>query len=524
MLKSTKPTIVSIIFYEALFLFSGFFQTLGQQFLYYQGAATGLSLLTNTAMYMGMAAVGFFLLPKWLRRRKSINDRIGELEVNMATATGKNYQLLPEEAEEDNYTDIDGSILTQNDNDVKSAPKEVVNYKMIIAASFLDVIANFALTIGFFYVGSGMYQVIYSSVVIWCAILSFFFLGRKISLLQSASIVGVSIGLALSALGINQSTSDPSSDHVSSMMFGMILTSFSTFGYACVYVVSDQILTAHTPDSRPPSPEKIYVYRYASIKFVFAEMSTRRSQNSLEGNTSLSFSEQREYDSLYRDSDELSQFILKGINYAADSAVDLEQADEEEEVQQLDETVRNMIDIENKLALQKDVLERIQVRVNAGRKFDDVVIIYEQECEKAFRDYSHSSEEDKYFKNENYNDFRQKIWEVKHENEPMPPMNQNEDDDLVVGPQKESLHCPITTLLLDNPVTSELCKHTFSKDAIMQLMSRNGNVISCPIPGCDKQIMEHNLKENKRLVRKVVEHVKMMENEMDDIEYTNIDD
>jgi len=29
----------------------------------------------------------------------------------------------------------------------------------------------------------------------------------------------------------------------------------------------------------------------------------------------------------------------------------------------------------------------------------------------------------------------------------------NEDDDLVVGPQKESLHCPITTLPLENPVT-----------------------------------------------------------------------
>ncbi|CAI2191482.1 1094_t:CDS:2 [Funneliformis geosporum] len=247
-------------------------------------------------------------------------------------------------------------------------------------------------------------------------------------------------------------------------------------------------------------------------------MSARNSQNSLEGNTNLSFNEKREYDSLYRDGDELSQFILKGINYAADSAIDLEQADEEEEVQKLDETVRNMIDIEKKLSLRKDVLERIQVRVNAGRKFEDVVIIYEQECEKAFRDYSQVSEEDKYLKNENYNDFRQKIWEVKHENEPMPPFNQNEDDDLVVGPQKESLHCPITTLLLENPVTSDLCKHTFSKDAIMQLMSRNGNVIPCPIPGCDKQIMEHNLKENKRLVRKVVEHVKMMENEMDDIE------
>jgi len=149
--------------------------------------------------------------------------------------------------------------------------KEVVDYKIIFAASCLDVVANFALTIGFFYVGSGMYQVIYSSVVIWCAILSFFFLGRKLSLVQSISIIGVSVGLALSALGINQNTElttppPPSSStgttmphvyHMSSTMFGMILTSFATFGYACVYVVSDQILTARTPNTLPPSPEKV---------------------------------------------------------------------------------------------------------------------------------------------------------------------------------------------------------------------------------------------------------------------------
>jgi hypothetical protein len=35
----------------------------------------------------------------------------------------------------------------------------------------------------------------------------------------------------------------------------------------------------------------------------------------------------------------------------------------------MDESVRNMIDIENKLSARKDVLERIQIRVGNGRKF-----------------------------------------------------------------------------------------------------------------------------------------------------------
>ncbi|PKY46874.1 hypothetical protein RhiirA4_461872 [Rhizophagus irregularis] len=271
MTKQVKPTLVSIILYEALFLLSGFFSTLGQQFLYYQGAATGLSLLTNTATYLGMAAVGFLLLPGWYGSRKNNDD------INMASMT-KDYQLLPGTEEE---TSIDAQNIINTNQ-----PKEVVDHKIIFAAACLDVIANFALTIGFFYVGSGMYQVIYSSVVIWCAILSFFFLGRKISFVQSISIIGVSVGLALSALGINQNkelttppppssstgTTMPHSYHMSNTMFGMLLTSFATFGYACVYVVSDQILTARAPNTLPPSPKKVcfLVGTYGSlISFIY---------------------------------------------------------------------------------------------------------------------------------------------------------------------------------------------------------------------------------------------------------------
>ncbi|GBC05404.1 hypothetical protein RclHR1_06200009 [Rhizophagus clarus] len=256
-------------------------------------------------------------------------------------------------------------------------------------------------------------------------------------------------------------------------------------------------------------------------------MAGRRSSGSLEGNTSLVLSENMEYDNLFRDSETLSQYISKGINYATDAAVDLEEVDEEEKVQKMDESLRNLIDIENKLIAQKDVLERIKIRTNNGRKFDDIVEVYDQECEKAFKDYSQISEEEKYLKNENYEDFRQKIWEVKHQNEPMPSLNQNDDDDIVVGHQKDSLTCPITTLLLENPVTSDLCKHSFSKEAILSLMRQSGDAVCvCPIPGCEKQIMEHNLKENKRLERKVAEEIKKKRksNKIDDIEYTSIDD
>ncbi|CAG8708387.1 9973_t:CDS:2, partial [Racocetra fulgida] len=117
-----------------------------------------------------------------------------------ATEAQKEYQLLPSGDSEDTL---------ENTNDKFSNQKEVVNYYFIIAASF--------------------------------------------------------------ALGISQNQDDQHtipppttatgptilhSFNMSSTMFGMILTSFATFGYACVYVVSDQIFIVRVPNELPPSPEK----------------------------------------------------------------------------------------------------------------------------------------------------------------------------------------------------------------------------------------------------------------------------
>lgn len=45
-----------------------------------------------------------------------------------------------------------------------------------------------------------MYQVIYSSVVIWCALLTWLFMGKSVSGCQWLSIIGTSVGLGISSL------------------------------------------------------------------------------------------------------------------------------------------------------------------------------------------------------------------------------------------------------------------------------------------------------------------------------------
>lgn len=78
-----------------------------------------------------------------------------------------------------------------------------------------------------------MYQVIYSSVVIWCAILTYIFMGRTLTRLQWIAIFGTSAGLALSSFG-NFGINDKEDDEeqgAAKLMLGTIMTMGGTFFY-----------------------------------------------------------------------------------------------------------------------------------------------------------------------------------------------------------------------------------------------------------------------------------------------------
>jgi E3 SUMO-protein ligase NSE2 len=66
----------------------------------------------------------------------------------------------------------------------------------------------------------------------------------------------------------------------------------------------------------------------------------------------------------------------------------------------------------------------------------------------------------------------------------MPPLDPNEEDDIVMGARQVQLRCPLTMDLFEEPVTSKVCKHSFSKKAILQLIQRSPfKSIDCPIAG-----------------------------------------
>ncbi|KAF9538772.1 hypothetical protein EC957_006225 [Mortierella hygrophila] len=137
--------------------------------------------------------------------------------------------------------------------------------------------------------------------------------------------------------------------------------------------------------------------------------------------------------------------------------------------------------------------------------------------------------------NPDLQEFRAKVWEVHHNTSAVPTSgfgNGGEDEDdedmeiMVTGDGNnlQSLKCPLTTQFLEDPVTSAVCKHSFSSAAIRALIRSRPRSV-CPVHGCNRPIALENLQPNKALARKVARQI-MIQDEMSqrpEEEYATVD-
>ncbi|CAO3702012.1 unnamed protein product [Rhizopus stolonifer] len=221
-----------------MFLATGLSSTLGIQWIFYHGAATGDSYLTQLAQFVGMIFVGL-LIPTLKKKKEKQYNRIPQQENDAIPMSFVNTH-------EDGSNYIEGPI----------------QHASVIKLAILDVLANSCVTLGFSIIGSGMYQVIYSSVVIWCAILTFLIMNKRLSTLQWIAIFGTSAGLALSSLDSMSDSREEAKTGI--LMFGTLMTLGGTFFYSCAYVYSDFIMSKQVP---PPLPARVCCYAgmYASL-------------------------------------------------------------------------------------------------------------------------------------------------------------------------------------------------------------------------------------------------------------------
>ncbi|KAI9490462.1 zinc-finger of the MIZ type in Nse subunit-domain-containing protein [Zychaea mexicana] len=137
----------------------------------------------------------------------------------------------------------------------------------------------------------------------------------------------------------------------------------------------------------------------------------------------------------------------------------------------------------------------------------DVLDAYQKQWTRENAKYQILSAKKKYKTHDYYQTFRQEVWEVNHRDEQIPDSDDGEDDDddddIAVNAVKQAVKCPITQTYLENPVTSRVCKHTYSKHAIMELIRKHRGRVACPIPGCRTMLNHQNLQDDTLAERRV---------------------
>ncbi|KAI1163998.1 zinc-finger of the MIZ type in Nse subunit-domain-containing protein [Nemania serpens] len=157
---------------------------------------------------------------------------------------------------------------------------------------------------------------------------------------------------------------------------------------------------------------------------------------------------------------------------------------------------------------------------NARHELQGPLRIWKNEQEKAAADYATRSLEQRYAVNNDYIGFKRLWWDAAHgvDGKPLPDASRwftgnhaggsddegDEEEDLVIAEEHISIYCPLSMVVMEEPYTSTVCKHTFNKPAIVQfLRSQPGHRAKCPQTGCNKEISIKDFYDDQVMLRKI---------------------
>ncbi|KDQ62282.1 hypothetical protein JAAARDRAFT_95963, partial [Jaapia argillacea MUCL 33604] len=179
---------------------------------------------------------------------------------------------------------------------------------------------------------------------------------------------------------------------------------------------------------------------------------------------------------------------------------------------ELDIIMRDLIDVENEMISHESTLEALHQEVLQGESIDDISHRYEKGVKSRLTEYRKKTTRQKYSKSQDYAKFKQAIFEVQNPDTAMPPVTDflpkedgdvSDDDDIEIGGMTQDYRCPLTLTTFVNPMTSQVCGHSFSGDAIKEFFKHNRTVPKpCPASGCRKSFTLADLKVDKDLERR----------------------
>ncbi|GMF42652.1 unnamed protein product [Phytophthora fragariaefolia] len=251
---------------QGVFLSTGVFSTCAAQFVFYQGAGDQKAMLLPLCNYLGMMLVGLLPAlgaaatsekPKQLQTQtQQVEDlekqpQTQQIQASRAPEDDVEPELTPAHTdaltptkrrpvdveaadmelirrtaavEEDNQKETLDELLLDDDSDSSDDEKKpalglrvtpsAVSFSLstvqlcVIVSVVLDFAGCIFSNVGLSMAGSGLYQVVYSSVICWSALMSRFILKKVVSKEEWFGIALVTFGLAFSALGESASGRD----------------------------------------------------------------------------------------------------------------------------------------------------------------------------------------------------------------------------------------------------------------------------------------------------------------------------
>ncbi|KAH8164607.1 hypothetical protein CIB48_g3642 [Xylaria polymorpha] len=117
--------------------------------------------------------------------------------------------------------------------------------------------------------------------------------------------------------------------------------------------------------------------------------------------------------------------------------------------------------------------------------------ILKHERKKAAADYATRSLEQRYAVDNDYIGFKRSD-------------EDEEEEDLVIAEEHLSIYCPLSMVVMEEPYTSSVCKHTFNKPAVVQYLREHpGHRATCPQTGCSKEISIKDFYDDQVMLRKI---------------------
>ncbi|KAL0580992.1 hypothetical protein V5O48_000986 [Marasmius crinis-equi] len=210
-----------------------------------------------------------------------------------------------------------------------------------------------------------------------------------------------------------------------------------------------------------------------------------------------------------------AESAVEAIALALAESIDGDAA--EKEILGIEATLKHLIDVENEVKLQQKLLSDLAQTV-ATQDVSDIMNRYITGSKEQKKHYKEMTTRQKYAKHATYKTFKESLHAVDHPGEAMPPITDfipeesgdqdDEDEEIEVGGVTQDFKCPITLRELQDPVTSSICGHSFSRDALRELFANERGGKKCPASGCNKSFRFADCASNKLLAQRMRIHAK----------------